>query len=141
MPKFSSSKFVVWILFTGYLLFGFGGAVIAACCPDVEGFYQARTTPACQGEACSPVEALQQAATSPSPKETCLDHCSPSKHSRLHLFSGQPANPVSELHGIVADDYSSFGLRPLSAGFNTPPPQHHVPNLVLVALRTTVLLI
>lgn len=141
MPKLSSSKLMIWVLFASYLLFGFGGAVIAACCPDALVGSRAQRAIGCQDETCSPVEALHQGATVPVPKETCLDHCSPARHSRRHLSSGQTANHVGELHGIVIADTTSFNQHPHSADFSAYPSQADVPQLALVVLRTVVLLI
>jgi hypothetical protein len=141
MPKFPSSKLIAWALFASYLLFGFGGAVIAACCPDAPGGYLARQALCCQEEACSSAEALRQAATVPAPKEAYLDHCSPGRHSRLHLTSGQASNHAGDLLGIVGAVSTSFPQCPLPVDFSTYHPQGNVPQLTLVALRTVVLLI
>ena len=141
MPTLSSSKLVIWILFASYLLFGFGGAVIAACCPDAPMGYQARSAIGCQNETCSAGVALHQGATVPAPREACLNHCNPARHSRQHLSSGQTANHIGELHGIVIADNTSFTQHPHSADFSAYSSQVDVPQLALVVLRTVVLLI
>lgn len=132
---------MTWILFAGYLLFGFGGAVIAACCPDAPVGHQARRAIGCQDESCSSAEALHQGVTVPAPKEACLDHCNPARHSRRHLSSGQTANHVSELHDIVLADNTSFAQHAHPVDFCAYPSQVDVPQLALVILRTVVLLV
>ena len=141
MPKLSSSKLMIWTLFASYLLFGFGGAVIAACCPDAPVGYQARRVIGCQDETYSSVGVLHQGATVPVPKETCLNHCNPARHSRHLLFSGQTANHVGELHGDVIADSTSFTQHPPSADFSAYSSRVNVPQLALVVLRTVVLLV
>jgi hypothetical protein len=141
MSRFNTSKLLIWALFASYLLFGFGGAVIAACCPDAPMEYQARRAIGCQDETCSPVVALHQCTTVPAHKETCLNHCNPARHSRHHLSSGQTTKHHGELHDIVSAVSTSFPQRPLPVDFSTYHSQDNVPQLTLVALRTVVLLI
>ena len=141
MSSFNTSKLLIWALFASYLLFGFGGAVIAACCPGAPMEYQARRAIGCQDETCSPVVALHQCTTVPAHKEACLNHCNPARHSRQHLSSGQTTKYHGELHDIVGAVGTSFPQRPLPVDFSTYHSQDNVPQLTLVALRTVVLLI
>lgn len=132
---------MVWALFASYLLFGFGGAVIAACCPDAPGGYPARRALCFQEEGCASGEVLHQATPVQAPKEACLDHCSPGRHSRLHLTAGQAFNHAGDLPGIVGSARTSFPQRPLPVGFSAYQLQDNVPQLALIVLRTVVLLV
>jgi hypothetical protein len=141
MFKISTSKSSVCLLLAFYLLFCFGGTVMAACCSADAEFNPERRASYCGNKSCAPSEVLHQSAkASPSPT-TCVDHCGIDKQVKQRRFSSKATRHVGDWRGIVPSHGFGFRTPPLTALLKFPVPQLNAPDPALVALRTVILLI